>query len=49
MAGLGVLLTTVYIAVLIIRPARKRGPLGPDSWAALGLYAIGIVGLIALS
>jgi cation:H+ antiporter len=49
MAGLGVLLTTVYVAGLIIRPVRKRGPLGPDSWAALGLYAVGIVGLIAIS
>jgi cation:H+ antiporter len=49
MAGLGVLLTAVYVGGLIVRPSRKRGPLGPDSWVAVMLYALGIVGLIVIS
>lgn len=49
MAGLGILLTMVYIAGLIVRPGRKYGPLGPDSWTALTLYVVGVVGLVAIS
>jgi cation:H+ antiporter len=48
MAGLGVLLTAVYIGGLIVRPPRKLGPLGPDSWIAAALYALGIVGLLVI-
>ncbi len=47
-AGLGVVLTCVYIAGLIVRPERKLGPLGPDSWLVLCLYAVGIAGLFAV-
>jgi cation:H+ antiporter len=48
MAGLGVVLTAVYISGLILRPARKLGPLGPDSWIAAVLYALGIGGLLII-
>ena len=47
-AGLGLLLTVVFIAGLLLRPQRRWGPLGPDSWAAVVLYALGIVGLTAV-
>lgn len=47
-AGLGVVLTAVYIGGLIVRPARKIGPIGPDSWIAVVLYALGIVGLLII-
>jgi cation:H+ antiporter len=45
MAGLGVLLTAVYIAGLVLRPKRAAGPIGMDSAAVLLLYALGILGL----
>jgi cation:H+ antiporter len=49
MAGLGVVLTGVYVGGVVVRPARKRGPLGPDSWLAVALYALGIAGLLAIA
>lgn len=49
MAGLGILMTAIYIGGLILRPERKRGPIGPDSWMVTGVYALGIVGLIVVS
>ena len=49
MAGLGVVLTGVYIGGLVVRPDRKLGPLGPDSWLAVALYALGIAGLLAIA
>jgi cation:H+ antiporter len=48
-AGLGVVLTAVYIAGLIIRPRRKLGPIGPDSWVAVVIYVLGIVGLLVIA
>jgi cation:H+ antiporter len=48
MAGLGVVLTAVYIAGLVLRPGRKLGPLGPDSWVAVVVYALGIAGLLVI-
>lgn len=49
LAGLGILLTTVYAAGLIIRPERKVMGLGLDSLAVLILYAAGIVGLVGIA
>jgi cation:H+ antiporter len=49
MAGLGILLTTVYIFGLIFRPQRRILRMGPDSMTVLALYAIGIVGLIVVA
>ena len=48
MAGLGIAVTAVYVVGLVLRPSRKVGPVGPDSLAVVGLYALGIVGLIAI-
>jgi cation:H+ antiporter len=49
MAGLGILLTTVYIFGLIFRPRRRILRMGPDSLTVLVLYAIGIVGLVVVA
>ena len=48
LTGLGALLTIVYMAGLIFRPSKEHARLGIDSIAVLALYAIGVIGLIAL-
>jgi cation:H+ antiporter len=45
MAGLGVVLTAVYIVGLVLRPKRTAGSLGLDSAVAVALYVLGIIGL----
>ncbi len=49
LTALGALLTIVYAAGLILRPQRRRFRMGADSLAVLILYAVGVVGLFALS
>ena len=49
LTGLGILLTAVYIFGLIFRPRRPVARMGPDSLAVLGLYGLGIAGLIAIA
>jgi cation:H+ antiporter len=49
LAGLGVLLTCVYIAGLIFRPKRRVMRMGVDSFAVLVLYAVGVGGLFTIS
>jgi cation:H+ antiporter len=49
LTGLGILLTAVYIFGLIFRPQRSFARMGPDSLAVLGLYGLGIAGLIAIA
>jgi cation:H+ antiporter len=49
LTALGALLTAVYAAGLIFRPSRNIARLGVDSVIVLGLYAVGLVGLIALA
>ena len=49
LTGLGILLTCVYIAGLILRPRRSIAGMGPDSLAVLVLYAVGVVGLVAIA
>jgi cation:H+ antiporter len=48
LTGLGGLLTVVYMAGLLFRPAKQHARLGIDSIAVLALYILGIIGLIAL-
>jgi cation:H+ antiporter len=48
LAGLGILLTAVYVTGLIFRPRRQIFGMGPDSLVVLLLYALGVVGLIAV-
>ena len=47
-AGLGVVLTGVYLVGLVLRPQRVRARLGPDSILAIALYVLGIAGLLAI-
>ena len=49
LAGLGVVLTAVYVTGLIVRPSRTFLRMGPDSLVAVALYALGIAGLVAIS
>ncbi|GAB3963173.1 hypothetical protein GCM10029978_020230 [Actinoallomurus acanthiterrae] len=48
LTALGALLTLVYMAGLIFRPRRQRLGMGVDSRTVLALYALGVVGLIAI-
>lgn len=47
-AGLGVVMTAVYLVGLVLRPQRVRARLGLDSLVAIGFYALGIAGLLAI-
>ena len=49
LAGLGILLTTVYLTGLIFRPRRLFLRMGADSLVVLVLYAVGIAGLFAIA
>jgi cation:H+ antiporter len=49
LTALGIMLTVVYLWGLITRPHRQVLQMGVDSVAVLLLYAVGIVGLIAVS
>jgi len=49
LTGLGGLLTSVYIWGLITRPRRRILRMGPDSLAVVLLYALGVVGLVAIA
>lgn len=48
LTALGGVLTLVYLAGLVFRPRRQYLRMGIDSVAVLVLYAVGVVGLIAL-
>lgn len=47
--ALGLAMTAVLAAGLLLRPRRKRLGMGPDSWALLLLYGLGMVGLLHLT
>jgi cation:H+ antiporter len=49
LAGLGILLTAVYLAGLIFRPRRQVLGMGLDSLAVLVLYVVGTAGLLAVA
>jgi cation:H+ antiporter len=49
LAGLGALLTVVYMWGLVLRPGRKILGMGVDSLVVLILYVLGIAGLVAVS
>ena len=49
LAGLGVVVTAVYAAGLVIRPERKvLGVMGPESLLVLAFYVLGVIGLTAV-
>jgi cation:H+ antiporter len=45
MAGLGTVVTGIYILGIVLRPRRRIAGMGPDSVAVVAAYALGIVGL----
>jgi len=47
LAGLGVVLTVVFVSGVIVRPSRPNR-LGPDSILAFVFYTIGILGLLRI-
>lgn len=49
LTGLGALLTVVYMAGLLFRPAKEHARLGIDSIVVLVLYLLGVAGLFALT
>jgi hypothetical protein len=49
LAVLGILLTAVYVAGLVIRPRQQYLRLGPDSLLVLVLYGAGIAGMVLVS
>jgi len=49
LAGLGILLTVIYIFGLIFRPKRQFFYLGIDSFAVLIVYTVGIIGLFLIT
>jgi len=49
LAGLGILLTCVYLYGLIFRPKAKPLGMGVDSLLVLLLYALGVAGLFAIA
>jgi len=48
LTALGGLLTAVYVVGLVFRPQKQILRMGIDSLAVLVLYAVGVLGLIAL-
>ncbi len=48
-AGLAVVLTGIYIVGVIVRPERTFWRMGPDSIAVLGVYVLGVAGLLLVS
>lgn len=48
LAGLGILLTCIYLYGLILRPQKKLLRMGIDSFSVLLLYAAGMAGLVLI-
>jgi len=49
LGGIGVIVTAVYAAGLVVRPPKKVLRIGIDSWIVLLFYLFGIAGLIRIS
>jgi cation:H+ antiporter len=49
LGGIGVVVTGIYAAGLVIRPPKKWVGLGPDSWFVLVFYVLGIMGLLRIT
>jgi cation:H+ antiporter len=45
----GILMTAVFVAGIVLRPARRHFGLGADSWIVLLVYAFGLWGLVVVS
>jgi cation:H+ antiporter len=47
--SVGLIMTAVFVAGIIIRPSKRYAGLGPDSWVALIMYLSGLWGLVIVS
>ena len=45
----GLIMTAVFVAGIILRPARRHAGLGPDSWVVLLVYLLGLWGFVVVS
>jgi len=45
----GLVMTTVFVAGIILRPQRRYAGLGPDSWVVLLVYLLGLWGFVVVS
>jgi cation:H+ antiporter len=45
----GLLMTTVFVSGIVLRPQRRHFGLGLDSWIALFIYVLGVWGLLVVS
>jgi cation:H+ antiporter len=48
MGALGVIVTSIFVVSFILRPQRTFLRIGVDSWLAIAVYAVGIVGLATI-
>ena len=49
LAGVGIVLTAVYAGAVVLRPQRRFARLGADSIAVVVLFAVGVLGLLAVT
>jgi cation:H+ antiporter len=47
--SVGLIMTAVFVAGIILRPSRKYARLGPDSWVVTLIYILGLWGLVVVS
>ena len=45
----GLLMTAVFIAGIMLRPSKRYARLGPDSWVVTAIYILGLWGLLIVS
>jgi cation:H+ antiporter len=48
-ASVGLLMTAVFVAGIMLRPSRRYARLGPDSWVVTVIYILGLWGLVIVS
>jgi cation:H+ antiporter len=49
LAGVGILVTVVYVIGIVMRPRRTRLRMGLDSRLVIVLYVLAVIGLFAIS
>jgi cation:H+ antiporter len=47
--SVGLVMTAVFVVGLMLRPRKRLGGLGPDSWVVTVLYVLGLWGLVVVS